>query len=556
MGQGGAGAAGGFGEKDDWTTGLPDTGEVEAEAAGAVPRFVDGDDGGAMGETRGEKRAGEMGGEGVDVEDAGSFAEEGGEAAHEGYSGPRNGKNGGDAGCPVASEEGNDFDRETLSGGRSFETTCAREEEQRVFKSGVEVAKVLEGAKGGARAFVPRGERAETGGVHGATSAGQWQGRNRALARRKRAWTQMGWKDESVRFADMDFRCRKATQTVWGVSIDDSTWDKDGLQSGGVSARLYGMNGHGPRGQTDILLLSNMANSYFFPGLPNMQYVFARQDRRFLTLAKIVRELGLPGFHRFYGKWADSLERYGTVVIFDAGYQPKMERFIWKRNPSARIHYFNWNPLDNRRKIRKALGFSDRNEVYCTDSEDCRKYGLKFADIFYSSAWAERVEKCRGKNRGDCIWLGQNKGRALAFERLEAALQKIGVATDIRLVDGGGKFLPSPRMTYFEYCKWVVNSGCLLDINQATQSASTLRVMEAIFFQKKLVTGNRTLAGRPFYNPANILIVDPLNPDADELRAFFDAEFVPYPPEVQRHFDYPAWVGRFGQGTSASESQR
>lgn len=184
MGERGTGAVGRFGEEYDGATGLADAGEVESEAAGAIPRLVDGDGNGAVGEMGSQDRIGEMGGDGVHVEDAGTFAEKRGEAADEVDTGPGDGKNGREARRAGTGEKGNDFDRDTLCGGGGFETSCAGEEKKGVFGCGIEVTEVVEGAEGGTGNFVPGREGVKAGGGHEMSSKGWGRGWNAWTRRR------------------------------------------------------------------------------------------------------------------------------------------------------------------------------------------------------------------------------------------------------------------------------------------------------------------------------------------------------------------------------------
>ena len=95
-----------------------------------------------------------------------------------------------------------------------------------------------------------------------------------------------------------------------------------------------------------ILLLCGMADSYFFPALDNVEYVFAKPNNKlFMFLAKVVRELHIPVLHCFYGEWFKKLDQYNKVIFFDLGYQPGMEREFISRNPKLEeIHWFNKSP--------------------------------------------------------------------------------------------------------------------------------------------------------------------------------------------------------------------
>lgn len=64
------------------------------------------------------------------------------------------------------------------------------------------------------------------------------------------------------------------------------------------------------------------------------------------------------------------------------------------------------------------------------------------------------------------------------------------------------KFMEYSQMLYY-----TVNSRCVLEINQEQAVGYTSRFLEAVMFNKRLITDNASVKETPFYNPANIQIV-------------------------------------------------
>lgn len=101
------------------------------------------------------------------------------------------------------------------------------------------------------------------------------------------------------------------------------------------------------------------------------------------------------------------------------------------------------------------------------------------------------------------------------------------------------------RLGYYDYLKMVGTSRAILDIAQQKQDGYSMRVMEAIFFNKKLVTTNTAVKQSVFYDENNIFIVDLKTTTADELQAFFAKPFRNYSDEVREYYSIEAWVDRF-----------
>lgn len=93
----------------------------------------------------------------------------------------------------------------------------------------------------------------------------------------------------------------------------------------------------------------------------------------------------------------------------------------------------------------------------------------------------------------------------------------------------------------------VSQSKAILDITQQGQNGFSMRVMESIFLNKKLVSTNMALLSANFYDPNNILVIDLQNPDEEALTVFLRSEFHPYSQETRHYYSVGSWINRFQQ---------
>lgn len=70
-------------------------------------------------------------------------------------------------------------------------------------------------------------------------------------------------------------------------------------------------------------------------------------------------------------------------------------------------------------------------------------------------------------------------------------------------IEYGDSFIPYSEMLFHS-----VNSRCILEINQDLADGYTSRFLEAVMFNKKLITNNLSIKQSPFYNHDYIQIVD------------------------------------------------
>jgi hypothetical protein len=77
-------------------------------------------------------------------------------------------------------------------------------------------------------------------------------------------------------------------------------------------------------------------------------------------------------------------------------------------------------------------------------------------------------------------------------------------------------------------------SNCIIDIQHPNQSGLTMRTLEAVGARKKIITTNPNVMRYDIYDPANIQVVDRLNPEVDAQ--FFDTAYVKLPDEVYQKY--------------------
>ncbi len=83
-------------------------------------------------------------------------------------------------------------------------------------------------------------------------------------------------------------------------------------------------------------------------------------------------------------------------------------------------------------------------------------------------------------------------------------------------------------------------TNVILDLVRDKQIGLSFRVFEAMAFQKKIITSNKSIKNYDFYNPKNILIVDKSNLEFD--KSFFENNYEPLPDEIYSKYTINSWV--------------
>lgn len=150
-------------------------------------------------------------------------------------------------------------------------------------------------------------------------------------------------------------------------------------------------------------------------------------------------------------------------------------------------------------KIHQKIKF---DLVYTFDCEDANKYGF----IHYYTMYSNLFDEPTSSPIYDVIYNGSNKGRyeilktfILSNPQLNIWSNMIGITT---MEQKDAHISSSSSVDYKESIKQVLRSRCILDIIvDPKQTGLSLRVYEAVVYNKKLITNNPSIFNFPYYNP-------------------------------------------------------
>ena len=303
-----------------------------------------------------------------------------------------------------------------------------------------------------------------------------------------------------------------------------------------------------------VLVLLLEKNSYFFPAVRAERIVADGVFRdRLIETSPVFKAVNrwFPSLKRlFYRRsWVSALGQFSKIVVFDVAYKAdkSLLSYLHRKAPHAKIFLYYWNMVKDEAAFlrEKQLAEACGAAVFHYDRGDCARYGLQFNSIMYD----EHIALPDLPPLYDCFFLGFSKDREPALKAFHACLSGAGLRGKYVLVTGGGGEAAFEyrrrRVAYPEYLAMLSRSRAILDIAQQGQDGLSLRVMEAIFFNKKLITTNRAVKSYAFYSPADILVYEEGKTTGREIAAFFDAPFVLYAEEVRTYYSIGAWAERF-----------
>ncbi len=290
---------------------------------------------------------------------------------------------------------------------------------------------------------------------------------------------------------------------------------------------------------------------YFFPQIKGLVYspFCPRYKGVWRFIYRALNLAGCPLCRLFWGEWKEKVKTVKMAVIFDFGYEKGMEIYIKKVNPACQVYLFCWNKVDRAHSGYKDFRFPEN--IFSTDPGDCRRYGFRYNHMFYPS-----VENQPAGESNRLFFVGADKGRADDLAVIGRLLKNCGVVCDIRILrDKKTEEKPLEEnvtvinhpIAYPEYLENAKRSGILLEMMQPGQTALSMRTVEAMFFSKKLITNNPEIVNCDFYSENNIFLL-PKNLGTltgEEIHAFLEKPFVPYPKEILDAYGFEHWKKGF-----------
>ncbi|MEH7374542.1 lipopolysaccharide biosynthesis protein [Neobacillus drentensis] len=242
-----------------------------------------------------------------------------------------------------------------------------------------------------------------------------------------------------------------------------------------------------------------------------------RINRNFVTLQinKYYQEISLEIKNK----------KYDYIFICQAEATPKsFLKDIKKMNPNARMVLMLWDSVANKVNTLEKLDLFD--EVFSFDKQDCEQFGLTFRPLFFDKEY-EQIAIKEPTLVYDLFFVGTvHSDRYQILKAVKQQFEKNHLAVFLYM------FIPSKIMYYqrklltsdltgseisefsfegmpsHQLTAKLKQSKAVVDIQHPKQTGLTMRTIEMLGANKKLITTNRDIQHYDFYHPNNICIVD------------------------------------------------
>ena len=221
----------------------------------------------------------------------------------------------------------------------------------------------------------------------------------------------------------------------------------------------------------------------------------------------------------------------------------------WLKRRPSRIIYWTWNKVDDSRfsfsKLKVLIG-KRLAESWTFDDGDAERYHLKLNPQYFE--WGG--DTLSEKNETDLCFVGFDKGRYGKLKELKKYCRENGFSYLFRLIRDGSSIYDDSdidlfsdgMINYTQLLSFEQRSRAIVDLVREGQTGYTLRSIEAVAFDKKIITNNVHNKDSQFYSPEAVYI---LGEDKRVLKDFLLLPFSGYPEPVKKYYNIANWLKRF-----------
>lgn len=230
------------------------------------------------------------------------------------------------------------------------------------------------------------------------------------------------------------------------------------------------------------------------------------------------------------------------IIVFDASVSVHYLKKLKNLFPTKRIIFWYWNDVKyaiHPSKIPEGI------EVWSYSEQDCKKFNLKHNTQFILNF--DLPSQKQPNVTTDIYYIGRDKNRLKDLIYYRDQFQKTGLNVDFHIVPNRNHSILKnkncrPAIPYSQVISNIEKSKAIFDFYEDPYMGLSLRPLEALQFQKKLITNNKNITNYDFYNPNNIFVIgkDNLNSISDFLSSpFVDTS------DMVHNYCFDRWIDRF-----------
>jgi hypothetical protein len=275
------------------------------------------------------------------------------------------------------------------------------------------------------------------------------------------------------------------------------------------------------------------------------------------AVTRIRREIILPYANRYF--WQKICEfnraKYDHIfIVLGECISPEFLTDLRSHYPSALFTLYMWDSFKNREFLVNNIKLFD--QCFTFDSTDARDFGMKFRPLFFIDGFGSEEKT---NNKYDISFIGtihsdryktitsfkqtlNSDRKSFFYLYLQAPWVFWANKFGNKAFKGAtfDEFSYSP-LSVFEIQKIFNSSKAILDIQHPWQTGLTMRTIEAIGANKKLITTNKFIERYDFFKPENIIII-PRVGKINIPNNFYEESYVPMSADLKYKYSIRGWL--------------
>lgn len=292
-------------------------------------------------------------------------------------------------------------------------------------------------------------------------------------------------------------------------------------------------------------------------------YFDERPKNDFFT--KVFIRLNLKSFiskriNNYYKNILESIKKENLNYLFLIAPETidlKTIEAIKQNNQNIKIFTYFWDSIKNKKIALNYLDISDK--FFSFDSNDVKtNKKIEFLPLFYIKDY-ENISNTKQDILYDICFIGTvHSDRYKIIKQIEKQINSNGLKTYFYF------YSPSKILFFFQKLfkkdfkdiQWndvsfnslnksdvidvIEKSKCIIDIQHPLQTGLTMRTIEMLGANKKILTTNSDIVNYDFYNSSNIFI---FNRDKVKIDTeFFNKEFVDIENDIYKKYSLSSWL--------------
>jgi hypothetical protein len=185
------------------------------------------------------------------------------------------------------------------------------------------------------------------------------------------------------------------------------------------------------------------------------------------------------------------------------------------------------------------------NEIFSFDIDDSKKYGFTFITNYIYFEKKEIKSDSKNNYKAFIVMSADERIQILnkladffTINKLKFKFVLVGKKRPKNLNEN----IKFSNKTFLlsDYQKDIENSSILIDLIRFNHNGLSFRIFEALAYQKKIITSNKSIKLYDFYNPNNILVIEEKNIEIPI--DFLETPYEPIPKDIYYKYTIQNWV--------------